>query len=115
MAYLDGMIAAVPKSARDAYRAHSERLAELLKRHGALGLHENWGELLDEAGDQSLATRVACGPDETVVFTWVVWPSRAARDEGWAKADPEYQPLMDASPIDTDRMYVAGFEPLRGD
>ncbi len=114
MAYIDGMIGPVPVAAREAYQAHSARLAELLKRHGALELRENWGELLDEAGDQSLATRVHLRPGETVVFSWVVWPSRSARDQGWAAADAEYQEMMDAAPIDGERMFVAGFEPIGG-
>ena len=114
MAYIDGIIAPVRIVDRDAYRAHSEKLAELMKRHGALELRENWGELLDEAGDQSLSTRVDLRPDETVVFSWIVWPSRSARDRGWEAADAEYQAMMAAAPMDTDRMFVAGFEPLVG-
>jgi uncharacterized protein YbaA (DUF1428 family) len=111
MPFIDAMIAAVPKDARDAFAETSRKLSDLLKGHGALAVHSNWGVLLDESPGHMLASRAGCGPDETVVTAWVVWPSREARDKGWEVADPEYQALMDASPVD-ERMYVAGFEPL---
>jgi uncharacterized protein YbaA (DUF1428 family) len=114
VAYIDGMVAPVRMADREAYRAHCEKLAELLKRHGATALYENWGDDLHEEEVWSLGKVVSRKEDETVVYSWVLWPSKAARDEGWAAADPEYQAMMLAAPIDTDRMFGAGFEPIVG-
>ena len=50
--------------------------------------------------------------DETVVFSWVTWPSRSARDEGWKKvmADPRMQPGVNPMPFDGKRLIYGGFE-----
>ena len=51
-------------------------------------------------------------PDETVVFSWIVWPSRAARDAGMKKVheDPRTQPDTNPMPFDTMRLIFGGFE-----
>ena len=50
--------------------------------------------------------------DETVVFAWILWPSRAARDEGMKKimADPRFKPDVNPMPFDGKRMIYGGFE-----
>jgi uncharacterized protein YbaA (DUF1428 family) len=51
-------------------------------------------------------------PDETVVFSWMIWPSRAVRDEGMAKAmaDPRLKPENNPMPFDGQRLIYGGFE-----
>jgi uncharacterized protein YbaA (DUF1428 family) len=50
--------------------------------------------------------------DEVVVFSWVVWPTRAIRDEGMKKvmADPRLQPEAMTMPFDGKRMIYGGFQ-----
>jgi uncharacterized protein YbaA (DUF1428 family) len=50
--------------------------------------------------------------DETVVFSWIVWPSRRVRDEAMKKvmADPRLQPAVNPMPFDGKRMIYGGFE-----
>lgn len=57
---------------------------------------------------------VRCRPDETVVFSWITWPSRAAKDAGMAKAvsDPRLRPDLNPMPFDGQRMIFGGFEVL---
>ena len=52
--------------------------------------------------------------DETVVFSWITWPSRAVRDEGWKKimSDPRMKPDVNAMPFDGKRMIYGGFEAI---
>jgi len=52
--------------------------------------------------------------EETVVFSWIVWPSRPARDAGMAKvmADPRLQPDVNPMPFDGKRLIYGGFEVL---
>ena len=53
-------------------------------------------------------------PSESVVFSWIVWPSREARDEAWKKlmADPRMQPGAMAAPFDGKRLIYGGFQVL---
>lgn len=62
----------------------------------------------------SFPMAVKCQPDETVVFSWIRWPSRTARDEGMKKAmsDPRLQPDKNPMPFDGKRMIFGGFEML---
>ena len=52
--------------------------------------------------------------DETVVFSWIVWPSKEVRDAGMQKvmADPRLQPDRNPMPFDGMRMIFGGFEVL---
>ena len=51
---------------------------------------------------------------ETVVFSWITWPSRAVRDEAWKKvmADPRMQPGTMTMPFDGKRLIYGGFDVL---
>jgi uncharacterized protein YbaA (DUF1428 family) len=55
---------------------------------------------------------VKCREDETVVFSWILWPSREARDEGMTKvmADPRLRPDVNPMPFDGKRLIYGGFE-----
>ena len=55
---------------------------------------------------------VKARPDETIVFSWVEWPSKEARDTGWEKAqnDPRMKSLK--MPFDGQRMIYGGFAPI---
>ncbi len=51
---------------------------------------------------------------EVVVFSWILWPSKAAADEGneAVMADPDLQAAMQAMAFDGKRMVWGGFETL---
>lgn len=91
MAYVDGFLAAVPNDKRDAFIEHARLSAEVFKRYGALKVVENWGDNVPPGEVTSFPMAVKCGEDETVVFSWVIWPSKDARETGWAKImeDPD--------------------------
>ena len=80
MAYVDGFVLAVPKANRDVYRKHAEEAAILFREHGALQLVECWGDDVPEGQVTSFPMAVKCQEDETVVFSWILWPSREARN-----------------------------------
>lgn len=111
MAYMDGVVAAVPTANKAQYKAHAEAAAEVFKKHGALSLTECWGDDVPEGKTNSLHTAVMRKPDETVVMSWIAWPSKAARDAGWAKImeDPDMPQEM---PFDGARMIWGGFDVL---
>jgi len=51
-------------------------------------------------------------PDETVVFSWILWSSREMRNEGMKKmmADPRMRPDVNPMPFDGKRLIYGGFE-----
>lgn len=112
--YVDGFVLAVPTANREAYRRHAEDAAVVFKAHGALSLVECWGDAVPEGKVNSMHTAVLRRPDETVVFSWITWPDKAARDAGMAKvfADPRMPASMDAMPFDGTRMIFGGFETI---
>ncbi len=114
MSYVDGFVAAVPTANREAYRRHAELAAKMFKEHGALSVVECWGDDVPEGKLTSFPLAVQRKEDETVVFSWITWPSRALRDEGWKKvmADPRMQPDTNPMPVDGKRLIYGGFEEL---
>jgi uncharacterized protein YbaA (DUF1428 family) len=114
MAYIDGFVAAVPTANRKAYETHVQTAAAVFKAHGALKMVECWGDDVPDGKLTSFPMAVKKQDDETVVFAWVVWPSRQARDEGMKKimADPRSQPDVNPMPFDGKRLIYGGFEVL---
>ena len=112
MNYIDGFVAAVPTANREAYRQHAEAAAIVFKDHGALKMVDCWGDDVPDGKLTSFPMAVKCQSDETVVFSWVAWPSRAVRDEGMKKvmADPRMQPGVIPMPFDGKRMIFGGFQ-----
>ena len=114
MNYVDGFVAAVPTANRDAYRKHAEAAAVVFKEQGALSVVECWGDDVPEGKLTSFSMAVKRGDDETVVFSWITWPSRQVRDEAWKKvmADPRLQPENNPMPFDGKRLIYGGFDVL---
>ncbi|MBF0676064.1 DUF1428 domain-containing protein [Pseudomonas sp.] len=114
MSYVDGFVVAVPTANKEAYRQHAESAAAVFKEHGAIKLVECWGDDVPEGKVTSFPMAVKCKPDETVVFSWIIWPSRQVRDSGMQKvmADPRVQPDQNPMPFDGQRMIYGGFEML---
>ena len=114
MSYVDGFVAAVPTANREKYRKHAEAAAVVFKEHGALTVVECWGDDVPEGKLTSFPLAVKRADDETVVFSWIVWPSRRVRDEGMKKVmdDPRLQPDVNPMPFDGRRLIYGGFEVL---
>ena len=112
MSYVDGIVAAVPKANKDEYIEHSKYVSVLLKEYGALQQVECWGDDVPDGKLTSFPLAVQKEPDEVVVLSWIVWPSKEARDQGWEdmvkdeRMNPESAPL----PFDGKRMIFGGFE-----
>ena len=114
MSYVDGFVAAVPTANREAFRKHAADAAVVFKELGALHVVECWGDDVPDGKVTSFPMAVKKKEDETVVFSWIVWPSRQARNEGMKKmmADPRMQPEANPMPFDGKRMIFGGFEVL---
>ena len=112
MNYIDGIVAAVPTASRDAYLAYAQAMAPVFKEFGALAVVDCWGDDVPQGKLTSFPLAVQCKDDETVIFSWITWPSRPARDDAWRKlmADPRMQPGATPMPFDGKRMIYGGFE-----
>ena len=110
MNYIDGFVGAVPTANRETYLEHAAEMAEIFKKCGALKIVETWGDDVPDGKLTSFPLAVQCKDDETVVFSWIVWPSRAARDKGMkqAMADEHLQKM--SMPFDGKRMIIGGFQ-----
>jgi len=111
MTYVDALVAAVPTANREKYIKHAEDAAVVFKDHGALKVTECWGDDVPDGEITSLPKAVKCKDDETVVFSWITWPSRQVRDEGMKKVmeDPRMQPGKFEFPFDGKRLIYGGF------
>ena len=112
MSYIDGFVVAVPTANKAVYRQHAEASAAIFKEHGALKLVECWGDDVPDGELTSFPMAVKCKEDETVCFSWILWPSREARNQGMEEvmADPRMQPDTNPMPFDGKRMIYGGFE-----
>lgn len=110
MTYVDGFVTAVPTAGKEAYRALAAMAAPLFVEHGALRVVECWGDDVPKGKTTDFWGAVKAEPGEEVVFSWIVWPSKATRDAGHAKvmADPRMQ--CAEMPFDGKRMIFGGFD-----
>lgn len=114
MSYVDGFVAAVPTANREDYRKHAEAALAVFKEYGAVRCVECWGDDVPEGKVTSFPMAVQRKPDETVIFSWIEWPSKEVRDAGMAKvmADPRTQPDANPMPFDGQRLIYGGFQTI---
>ncbi len=112
MGYLDGIVTPVPMNRKDAYREMADKHAAILKEHGATRTVDAWGDDVPDGKVTDYKGAVKAKPDETIVYSWVEWPSKEARDRGWelAAEDPRMKG-MDL-PFDGQRVIYGGFAPM---
>ncbi len=113
MSYVDGYVLPIPKKNMAAYKAMARKASRVWKDHGALSYCEAVGEDLASKFGLPFPKLCKCKPSETVVFSWVVYKSRAHRDAVNAKVmkDPRIAKMCDPKnpPFDFKRMAVGGF------
>ena len=111
MTYVDGFLLAVKSDQRAAYRAYAEKAVPIFKSHGALSVVECWGDDVPDGKVTSFPMAVKAAKDETVVFSWITWPSKAVRDANMQALheDPRFAELG-SMPFDGMRMMYGGFE-----
>ncbi|QWG23357.1 DUF1428 domain-containing protein [Bradyrhizobium sediminis] len=116
MPYVDGFIVAVPRKNLAAYRKMSTKCGKVWREHGALDYREWVAEDVKVGKLTSFPRAVKLKPNETVIFSWITYKSRAQRDKVNAKvmADPRLKNMMDPKsvPFDGKRMIYGGFESL---
>lgn len=114
MKYVTGYVAPVPNDKKDAYIKFAKKWAEFLKKNGALSVVENWGYDVPEGKITSFPISVKLNKKETVVFSWVTWASKEAKDAAWEKVhnDEGLKADMENMPFDGERMIFGEFETI---
>jgi uncharacterized protein YbaA (DUF1428 family) len=112
MSYIDGFVVPVSEGNKEAYRAMAATAAPIFKEYGAMRIVECWGDDVPDGKVTDFKGSVKAEAGETVVLSWIVWPSRAVRDEANKKimADPRMAEFD--MPFDGKRMIFGGFEVL---
>ncbi|MES2546885.1 MAG: DUF1428 domain-containing protein [Pseudomonadota bacterium] len=114
--YIDGFVIPVPTARVDEYRLMAEKAAIVWKEHGALDYWECVADDLGTGDTLSFAQLADVKPDETVIFSWVIYASKQARDKANAEifADPRIKDMMDMTNqiFDCKRMACGGFNQL---
>ena len=116
MKYVDGFVLPVPKKNLQAYRRMAQKAGRVWREHGALEYRECAGDDLNVKWGVSFPRRMKLKRGETVVFSWIVFQSRAHRDRVNAKVmkDARLANMMDpkSMPFDCKRMVYGGFKVL---
>lgn len=116
MKYVDGFVLPVPKKNLQAYRRMAQKAGEIWREHGAVEFRECVADDVKVGKITSFPQSVKLKRGETVVFSWIVFKSRAHRDRVNAKVmkDPRLADMMDAKsmPFDGKRMIYGGFKVL---
>jgi uncharacterized protein YbaA (DUF1428 family) len=111
MSYVDGFVLAVPAGNKEAYREMAEQAAAVFKENGATRVVEAWGDEVPDGKVTDFKRSVNATEGEIVVFSWIEWPSKEARDAGMEKSmgDPRFTAYQGKEPFDAQRMIYGGF------
>jgi uncharacterized protein YbaA (DUF1428 family) len=114
MTYVDGFVIPVPEANKGAYERMAALAAPIFVEHGAVHVVENWGDDLPKGETTDFWRAVKAEEGETIVFSWITWPSKEARDAGNAAVmtDPRFSEMMGSNVFDGKRMIFIGFQTI---
>ena len=116
MHYVDGFVVAVPRKNLKAYRSMALKASNVWRDHGALEVVECVADDVKKGKSTSFPQSVKLKKGEVVVFSWIVYKSRGARDRILKKVmkDPRLADMMDPKnmPFDGKRMIYGGFKTI---
>lgn len=109
--YVDGYVIAVPKNKVEAYQEMATKASKIFIEHGALEVRECVAEDVKKGKLTSFPQSVLLKRNEVVIFSWVVYKSRAERDKTVKKimTDPRLEKIMDMTTFDGARVIYGGF------
>ncbi|WP_336958538.1 DUF1428 domain-containing protein [Sphingobium aquiterrae] len=111
MSYVDGFVVPVPTGNKEAYYEMAAKAAPIFIEYGATRVVESWGDDIKPGKVNDFNTAViAKDGEESVVFSWIEWPSKEVRDTAWEKLmkDERMQPTGDM-PFSGERLIYGGF------
>ncbi len=118
MSYVDGFVLPVPKKKLGAYRRMAQTAGKVWRKYGALDYKECAADDVKRGKWTSFPRSVKQKPGETVVFSYIVYKSRAHRDQVNKKVmkDPRIKAMCNPKkmPFDGKRMFWGGFKTIVG-
>lgn len=117
MAYVDGFLLIFKKKHIAHYKKVATKAGKLWREHGAQDYYECVGDDLNVPFGKNFEKVTSVKKDEVVIFSFIVYASRAARNRVNAKvhADPRMHAMMDDAifkKMDLKRFSYGGFETL---
>lgn len=113
MSYVEGFVVAVPEANKEKYRAHAVEFLPKIHELGATRMVEAWAEDVPDGTVTDFKGAVKAEEGEVVVFSWIEYPSKDARDAANKRMESEFDMSgMDDMPFDAKRMIYAGFDPI---
>jgi uncharacterized protein YbaA (DUF1428 family) len=112
--YVDAFVLPVPKKNLNVYRRMAQKAGKIWRDHGALEFRECVGDDLNVKMGLAFPRGIKTKSGETVVFSWIVYKSRAHRDRVNAKVmkDPRLAKMPKEMPFDVKRMLYGGFKTI---
>jgi uncharacterized protein YbaA (DUF1428 family) len=112
-AFTDGMIVPVRADRREDYRALASKMAKVFRQHGATRVIETLADDVPHGEVTDFYRAIKAEDGETIAFSFIEWPDKAARDEAWEKimADESLRPQGEL-PFNGQRMFWGGFEKI---
>ena len=114
MTYFEGFITPVPATKREEYLRHASKFTPMTQEFGIRRMLESWADEVPHGTVTDFYRAVEAKDDETVVFSFFEYPSRAERDAANEKfmSDPRMADMMTDMPFDAKRMIMGGFESI---
>lgn len=118
MSYIDGFVLAVPDGRKTEFIDYARSFDEIFMQHGARRILECWQADVAKGTTTDFFGAVDCAADEAVVFSWIEWADKPARDAGNSslhalmESDPRFDAARNPPPFDGRRMIYGGFQPI---
>jgi len=115
MPYVDGFVVPVPTANKEAFIAYAKTVDHLFIKHGALQVLECWGEDVPRGDVTDFYSAVNAKPDETIMFSYVLWPDKETREIGNEKVYADMQATGHDGlemPFDGKRLIYGGFQSI---
>jgi uncharacterized protein YbaA (DUF1428 family) len=114
MPYIDGFVIPVRTADKQKFIDFAHKFDAIFLEYGATRILECWGDDVPDGKVTDFRRAVQAVPEESVVFSWIEWPDKAARDAGMEKImkDPRMDPGQNPVPFDGKRMIYGGFAPV---
>jgi uncharacterized protein YbaA (DUF1428 family) len=112
MTYVDGFLVPVKTANKQAYLDAAAAVAPMFKDLGAIRVVECWPDDISHGTSTDFYMAVKAEEDETVVFSWIEWPSKEVRDAAHPRMMQDPRMTNTQMPFDGKRMIFGGFAPI---
>lgn len=108
--YVDGIVVPVPTDKREDYARLAAKNANVFREYGATRVVETIGDDVSHGQVTDFYRAVKAEDGETIAFSFIEWPDKAARDEAWQKIMQDQRMQHGSGLFDGKRMFWGGFE-----